>query len=103
MQEQIHESLQRVIQNWDKMKGSQNENAEEDANWFEASFYELMEKVRGWLQHLKKKPGNLDEALEMPEIVELLELLPPMLHLNFETELEFILEGISRIEDDKYD
>jgi hypothetical protein len=40
---------------------------------------------------------------EQPVVLEVVDKLPEPLHLNFETELELIFEGISRVDDEKYD
>lgn len=85
------------------MKKSREEQAEEEANLFEDAFYEWMEEIRHWLGNMQNKPNTLGVALEHPDIQEMLEVLPPELYLNFETELDFIIEGTTRTEDAQYD
>jgi len=103
MQTMIQKALNTTIDNWEKMKESREEHAEEDANQFEASFYELMEQIRRWIHQMPARPKSLDEALLLPELEEVVAILPPELYLNFETELELIIEGETRMEDAKYD
>jgi len=99
----IEHALNITLHHWNQMKVSGEEEAEDEANQFEASFYTLMEAVRTWFSSLKIRPSTLDDALELPDIAEIIERLPAELHLNFETELELIVEGETREEDAKYD
>lgn len=99
----VEKALQTVLANWDKMKKSHEDDAGDDADQFEASFYEWIEKLRSWFNQLEQKPATLDEALRLPEVEQITDLLPTELLLNFETELELIVEGQTRIEDERYD
>ncbi|QRG68799.1 hypothetical protein [Brevibacillus choshinensis] len=99
----VEKALQTVLANWEKMKKSHEDDAGDEAEQFEASFYAWMEKLRSWFNQLDQKPATLDEALRLPEVEEITDLLPVELMLNFETELELIVEGQTRIEDERYD
>lgn len=99
----IEKALRTMLENWEKMKKSHEEDAEEDANQFEASFYALMEQVRHWFGRLETKPETLEEALLLPDMAQIADLLPAEIYLNFETELELIVEGQTRVEDERYD
>lgn len=99
----MEKALQTMLHNWEKMKKSHEEDAEEDANQFEASFYALMEKIREWHAQLEAKPESLDETLRLPAIAEIADQIPGEIYLNFETELELIVEGQTREEDERYD
>lgn len=103
MQAAIKQALCTVIERWNRMKESGEAHAEEDANQFEASFYQLMDSISDWLDELESKPESLHEALDLPEIVDMVTYLPAELYLNFETELELIIDGEVRTEDAKYD
>ncbi|MGD8189616.1 hypothetical protein ACQCN2_06375 [Brevibacillus ginsengisoli] len=103
MPDDIQLTLRKMIKNWDQMKRSSEEQAEEDANLFEDSFYELIERLRQWIEGMKVKPNTLEDALSLPEIDEVVSQLPSELYLNFETELDLIIEGITRKEDAQYD
>jgi len=99
----IEKALHIMLANWERMKKSHEDDAEDDANTFEASFYHLMEQIRKWFGKLEPKPTTLDDALLLPDMAKLEEQLPVEILLNFETELELIVEGETRIEDEKYD
>lgn len=99
----IEQALKITLHHWNQMKMSGEEEAEDEANQFEASFYKLMEEVRTWFSSLENRPSTLDDALELQDIREIIDRLPAELHLNFETELELIVEGETREEDAKYD
>lgn len=103
MNEKIKQALAAVIRNWNSMAGSDNEDAESTADQFQASFYVWIETVRDWINELKQQPQTLEEAMALPAVKEILEVLPDPLLLNFETELEFILENTHRIDEEKYD
>lgn len=103
MQPTIEQALQATITYWENMKKSSEDHAEEDANLFEASFYDLMDKVRKWLLTLEEKPKSLDDALRLPEIEQVISALPAEIYLNFETELDLIMEGKIQEEDADYD
>lgn len=90
MDQDLEKAFQTMLDNWERMKQSDEEEAEADADQFQASFYALMEQVRSWFGQLPEKPESLDEALQMEEISRLVERLPGELLLNLETEF-FIL------------
>lgn len=99
----MKKAFQLMLDNWEKMKRSHEEDAQEDADQFEASFYALFAEVRTWYEGLEEQPKTLDDALKQEEIKQMVEQLPAEILLNFETELEWIIEGEMRVEDEKYD
>ncbi|MGG1658575.1 hypothetical protein [Brevibacillus sp. NRS-1366] len=99
----IEKALHTMLANWERMKKSHEDDAEDDANTFEASFYQLMETIRKWYGRLEPKPESLDEALLLPDLAEVMDQMPGEIILNFETELELIVDGQTRVEDEKYD
>ena len=99
----MKKALQLMLDNWEKMKRSDEEDAEEDADQFEASFYALCAEVRAWYEGLEEQPKTLEDALKLEEIKKMVEQLPAEILLNFETELEWIIEGEMRVEDERYD
>ncbi|SFL95004.1 hypothetical protein SAMN03159341_112122 [Paenibacillus sp. 1_12] len=103
MNQKIEQALAAVIRNWKSMAASKSEEAESSADQFEASFYVWIETVRDWVYELEQRPQTLEEAMELPVMKEILEVLPEPLLLNFETEVELILEKTIRIDDEKYD
>lgn len=103
MDRSIIDGLGVVLDNWNRMQKSDMDEAGDDAEWFETSFYKWIDQLRVWYHGLERKPADLDAALALPEIVEITELLPVTLYLNFETELELIIEGQERSDDARYD
>jgi hypothetical protein len=103
MNEKIEQALNPVLRNWKAMSGSGMNEAEAAADMFESSFYDFIEEVRVWIHGLDHKPQTLYEAYKLPLFKKILALLPDPLLLNFETEIELILEDKNRIDEDKYD
>lgn len=99
----MDKALKTMLDNWEKMKRSEEDEAEEDANQFEASFYAFMQEVRNWVEGLEQPPKTLEEAMQLATIEALVEQLPVEIMLNFETELELIVDGEVREEDERYD
>lgn len=99
----MDKALKTMLDNWEKMKRSEEDEAEEDANQFEASFYAFMQEVRNWVEGLEQPPKTLEEAMQLAKIEALVEQLPVEIMLNFETELELIVDGEVREEDERYD
>ena len=83
-----------MIDLWNKMSTSHMEDAGDDADMFERSFYELMDEVKSWLHSLENPPATMEEALAVKEIDEIYSELPSPLIINFETELEEIIEEV---------
>jgi hypothetical protein len=100
---QVREAFNEMIDNWNGMGRSDMDGAGEAADRFQNSFYHFVDELREWLGEQEKKPQSLDQALEIPAIRELADELPGPLLLNFETELELIVEGLQREEEEKYD
>ncbi|MGO0059641.1 hypothetical protein ACTID9_06465 [Brevibacillus fluminis] len=99
----IMDGLEIVLANWNRMQSSEMDEAGDDAEQFEASFYRWIDQLRTWYHSLAHKPADVDEALAIPEIAAITERLPTTLYLNFETELELIIEGQERDDDARYD
>lgn len=85
-----------MIKDWEQMARSDFEDAEEDASRFQESFYRFMDIIRDWIESLNVRPKTVDEAVQLPELARIAANMPAPLYLNFETELEIILEGQSR-------
>lgn len=85
-----------MLKHWEQMAGSDFDDAEEDAGRFQESFYRFMDLVRDWIESLNTRPKTVEEALQLPPLADIAANLPAPLYLNFETELELILEGQSR-------
>jgi hypothetical protein len=103
MDPNVKQALDTTLKNWQSMTSYQSDEKEAVADQFQSSFYVFIEAVRVWTLGLDDMPQTLDDMLEIPMIQEIFDLLPAPLHLNFETELELILDGVEREEEDKYD
>ena len=101
--ENVEQTLRRMLANWQSMSISASEEAESTADEFESSFYTFIVGVREWVYTLDPQPRTLDELFELAMIQELIDRLPGPLYLNFETEAELIIENKQRIDEDKYD
>ena len=97
----MQEAFEEMIRNWNRMGSSDMDEAGDAADRFERSFYLFIDEVKDWFAQRGTKPQSLDEALALPEMEAFAEELPGPLLLNFETELELIVEGLVREEDEK--
>ncbi|QSO47814.1 hypothetical protein [Alicyclobacillus mengziensis] len=89
--EQVRESLNEMLQLWNRMKTSEMDEAGDDADRFQMTFYMFMEHVEKWVQPLQQRPADAEEARLNPEFQKLFESLPDPLQIPFETELDAIL------------
>ncbi|TYP68046.1 hypothetical protein [Paenibacillus methanolicus] len=103
MVERYESALTEMLRNWKTMSSAEEEEAEEAAERFEASFYRFIEAFREWTEELNPPPGTIDELLELPTVQSLAERLPAPLLLNFETEAELIAERRMREKEENYD
>ncbi|OBZ16536.1 hypothetical protein [Bacillus sp. FJAT-26390] len=104
MNEQINQALEAALKNWSMMSSSNVDDAEGAADQFESSFYAFIDTVRDWAYtELKPMPQTVEQFLDLPLVIGILERLPAPLHLNFETEAELIVDQTIRIDDEKYD
>jgi hypothetical protein len=85
-------AFQTVLDNWQAMQKSDLDEADEDAERFEQSFYRFTEELGEWLQLLPERPSGLEEALSIPDIASLRNRLPDALQLNFDMELGDLFE-----------
>lgn len=100
----MQHSFEVLLKNWQRMQSSDGEDeAEEDANRFEESFYAFIDCFAMWLRTCQPRPATLEDVLSLPEVTRIIDRLPVPLYLNFETEVEYILEGKERLAEDKYD
>jgi hypothetical protein len=99
----VREACDEMIDNWNGMGRSDMDAAGDAADRFQNSFYRFVDELREWLDQQPARPQSLGEALGLPAIAELADELPGPLLLNFETELELIVEGMEREEEEKYD
>ncbi|MBU8908347.1 hypothetical protein KH400_17195 [Desertibacillus haloalkaliphilus] len=88
-----------MLKQWQAMQSSSIDDSGEDADIFERLFYIMTAEIKEWYKQLPSKPKTLEQAFQLPLIAEIEEELPAPLLLNFETEIEMIVEGIEREED----
>lgn len=103
MNPNVKQALQTTLKNWNAMSASLGDEQEAVADQFQSSFYLFIDAVREWVDELEPRPQTIDVLLEMEMMQEIFDALPAPLHLNFETEVELIMDNVVRIDDDKYD
>lgn len=103
MNPKVDHALQTTIKNWNAMSASHGDEQEAVADQFQSSFYTFIEVFREWVFSLNPRPQTANELLDLDMVQDILDELPAPLHLNFETEAELIMEGVLRIEEEKYD
>ncbi|MCY0876428.1 MAG: hypothetical protein OWT28_09195 [Firmicutes bacterium] len=96
----MEEALEWVLANWATMQTSDPDDAGEDAERFEQSFYRFIDTVADFMTQLPVRPHDLDAALENPLLANIRDRLPGPLQLNFDTELEDLCQLRSLTEDD---
>ena len=97
MMNRVKQKLETALEDWESMTKSSEDESEECAERFERHFYEFIDELKNWYQHLEQPPHSIEEAENLIEIKELVERLPAPLELNFMTELELIIEGIDQV------
>ena len=97
-------AFEHMLKQWNTMQNTGIlEGSEDAATLFEHTFYQFMDEFKSWFSQLNKKPATLEEALALPDVKTIVEQLPSPLYLPFETELDFIVDGIDAESDEKYD
>jgi len=81
------------------MQKSDMDNAGDDADRFQMSFYQFTDALQDAARKVNDLPGDL-EAARLHELFKpYFEQIPEPLQLPLETEVELILEGKTRVED----
>ncbi|WP_078380419.1 hypothetical protein [Sutcliffiella halmapala] len=93
MEKQVRESLQVTLEDWSWMQKLDGDDGAAWAEKFEQDFYTFIDTFEKWFVNLETKPVQLDEAESLKLVVDIQELLPGPLQLNFLTELERIVDG----------
>ena len=99
----IDQKLEIALRNWTALSNASHDEAETTADEFEASFYRFIDAVREWYLALEPRPGTLEDMLDKPAIAAIIDRLPAPLYLNFETEVELMIDDVSRVDEDRYD
>jgi hypothetical protein len=95
--DRVKEKLEMALEDWEMMKKASEDEAEECAERFERHFYEFIDQLKSWYQHLEQPPVTIEEAENLSEIKEIINVLPSPLEINFLTELELIIDGIDQV------
>lgn len=95
--ELIDEYFEIAMEAWKMMQKASGDEGEEWAERFERYFYEFIDELKKWWKQLSPKPTKIEDAEQLPEIKKWLEQLPDVLHLNFLTELEYMVDGIDTV------
>lgn len=103
MDDRLAEALATMNSNWEAMGRADFDDAEDAADRFENSFYRFIDEFRRFVNTLKPRPATLEQLLALDPCTEIMDRLPAPLLLNFETEAELIIDGLERIDEDKYD
>lgn len=103
MDPSVKQALAFTLHNWQAMTSYQSDEKEAVADQFQSSFYVFIDTVRDWVLVQDPLPLSLDDLLEIDLIQAIFDQLPAPLHLNFETELELIIDRVERVDEDKYD
>jgi hypothetical protein len=90
----LENALTKAMEYWGLMQKSAGDEGAEFAEMFEQQYYVFINELRHWFLNLENKPSTLEEAEQLPEIVELFAQLPDPLHINLITDLEEIVDGI---------
>jgi wobble nucleotide-excising tRNase len=89
--------LEAALEDWELMKNASEDESEEYAERFERHFYEFIDEIKVWYQHLEQPPSTIEDAEKLIEIKEIIDHLPAPLELNFLTELELIIDGEDQV------
>ncbi len=103
MDDKMNSLLETALRNWAALSNASHDDAEATADEFEASFYRFIDAVREWYLDQEPRPGTLEDMLDKPAIAAIVDLLPVPLYLNFETEVELMIDNVSRVDEDRYD
>lgn len=93
----VIKKLEAALEDWEMMTKTSGDEGADFAERFEMHFYEFIDELKGWYQHLNQPPITIEEAEELEEIKDILNRLPAPLQLNFYNELELIIDGIDQV------
>lgn len=96
MNEEAWRRFQTVLEYWQQMKRSDVDEAGDDADLFQLSFYQFTEALRECVPSIENPPKNVEEARSHPDFAPFFDALPHPLEVPFEMELDDILGGVTR-------
>lgn len=89
----VHEKLEEALGDWAMMGKTDGDEGEDTAERFEKNFYEFVELFEHAFHTLSPAPESMEEAEQLDEIKIIQQKLPVPLQLNFELELERVIDG----------
>ncbi len=96
MDANFEKALKITLENWNHMLETGFEEKFNDE--FMSSFYKLIDIVRDWVNELEDRPSTVEELSEHSTIREIYKKLPEELHMNIQTQLELIIDGIEEMD-----
>ncbi|WP_449540296.1 hypothetical protein [Ferdinandcohnia sp. Marseille-Q9671] len=93
MLERVKNALDKALYDWGMMQKTTGDEGAEWAEIFERDFYLFIDSFEAWFQQVTPKPQSIEAAEKLPEIQNIQQILPGPLQLNFEMELERIIDG----------
>lgn len=91
----VKNALDKVLYDWGMMQKTAGDEGADWAEIFERDFYLFIDVFEAWFNKLANKPKTIEDAEDLPEIEQIQNQLPGPLLLNFEMELERILDGLT--------
>ncbi|MFT4414008.1 hypothetical protein ACLM5H_09125 [Fredinandcohnia humi] len=93
--EEVRSTLKNALEDWGMMQKTVGDEGADWAERFERDFYVFIDAFEKWFNQLTDRPKSQEEAENIAEIQEIQNSLPGPLQLNFEMELERIIDGIT--------
>ncbi|WP_247747430.1 hypothetical protein [Alkalihalobacillus sp. BA299] len=93
MFQNVLDALDVALQDWGMMQETSGDEGAEHAERFERHFYDFIDEFEKWFQTLDPQPKEVKEAEDLAEVLQIENLLPGPLQLNFTMELERIIDG----------
>lgn len=90
----IDEYFQIAMEAWDMMQKTTDDEGADWAERFEQYFYKFADELKNWWNTLDPKPTTIEEAEELPEVQKWMERIPAPVQINFQTELEELMDGV---------
>ena len=91
---EVMDKLETALSDWAMMQKTEGDEGADWAERFEMHFYEFTEAFEVWYQSLSDKPDSSEDLLEREEVKSIQERLPGPLQLNFEMEIEEMVDGL---------
>ncbi|WP_078546579.1 hypothetical protein [Litchfieldia alkalitelluris] len=94
MFDEVSNSLQTALKDWGMMQKTSGDEGADWAERFERNFYMFVSHFREWFNQQNPRANTIEEAETLKEVQDIKQQLPGPLQLNFQIELEEIVEEI---------